>query len=153
MNFAQKKSLRNCGGEESRRSLLMDEVRTDGQGTFLNNKLDCWAFKNAWLMSVDKNKCPSLRESKIMWQKLLRLDSSPLQFLNGLNSTVWLGLNIWGISLQEVWVQNFHWFWKYSYLSIWLLILGFFPKATFLFDGLLLLIWKSLFEGCPYLIL
>ena len=41
LNFAQKKSLRNCGGEESRRSLIMDEVRTDGQGTFLNNKLDC----------------------------------------------------------------------------------------------------------------
>ena len=34
-------------------------------------------------MSVDKNKCPSLKESKIIWQKLLRLDSSPPQFLNG----------------------------------------------------------------------
>ena len=43
-------------------------------------------------MSVDKNKCPRSRESKIIWQKLLRLDSSPPQFLNGLNSTVWLGL-------------------------------------------------------------
>ena len=32
-----------------------------------------------------------------------------------------------------------------------LLILGFFPKATFLFDGLFLLIWKSLLKGYPYL--
>ena len=51
-------------------------------------------------MSVHKNKCPSLQESRKKEQKLLRLDSFPPQFLNGPKSTVWLGLII---SYFSVW--------------------------------------------------
>ena len=61
--------------------------RTDKQQVEIKNQI-VEALIYAQLMSVDKNKCPSLKESKIIWQKLRRLDSFPPQFLNGRNSTV-----------------------------------------------------------------